>query len=180
MARTSSFIHVHHLIRQLIRQNNELQQKVNELQHLVEANQVDQMNAMGVIENLRTDKEKEYKKNAKSDDEKIHELRKNYEAEIKHLQNELSNAISEKIAFEETRQNYVDELDCLKVNLVATEELYKNATAELMVLKSQNATLKQEITANENELKAKQEEVDVVKVQVSNFLATFSCMSHPL
>lgn len=125
------------------------------------------MTALKAIEKLKADKESECKQITKSDDEKIAELRKNYEAEIAHLKNELSEAIGEKIAFEDTRQNYIDELDCLKVNLVATEELYKNSAADVAVLKSQNATLKQQLTVKENELKSKQDEIEVTQVQVN-------------
>lgn len=138
-----------------------------ELQQLADKYKIEHSTALNTIEKLKADKENECKQNTKSDDEKIDEIRKNYDAEIAHLQTELSNAIGEKITFEDMRQSYIDELDCLKVNLVATEELYKNAAAEVAVLKSQKATLNQEITSKENELKEKQDEIDVINVQVN-------------
>lgn len=91
---------------------------------------------------------------------------KEFEKQLCDLQIELSNAIGEKLEFEDMRKTYIDELDCLKVNLVATEELYKNAVAEMLELKAQNARFKEELSKNRALVNANQEEIELVKEQV--------------
>lgn len=132
---------------QLTNQNVDLQQQLDDLQLLVEAN-------------------RQQKQISQSQSSDFAVEREQYQKQILELQNELSTIIAEKVETEDMRNVYIDELNCLRVNLTATEELYKNATAEIAVLKSQNATANQQLKENENRLKAQQEEIDVIKAQV--------------
>lgn len=91
------------------------------------------------------------------------------EALLQNLQVELSNAIAEKLEVEDMKKTYVEEIDCVQVNLVATEELYKAAKAETMELKAANATLKQDLKTMENTMAAQEEEMNVIRTQVEYY-----------
>lgn len=101
-----------------------------------------------------------------AESESIKNIRDEYENQIKVLQYELSKAIGEKIEFEDMKRHYINEMDCLKVNLVATEELYKENVAETSVLKSKNTYLAQQVTDNEKHLVGMQTEIEFLKTQV--------------
>lgn len=88
------------------------------------------------------------------------------EALVQNLQIELSNAIAEKLEYEDMKKTYIDEIDCVQVNLVATEELYKATKAESMELKAANATLEKELAGLKSAMGILQEEMNVVKAQV--------------
>lgn len=135
---------------QLIDENKELKQKLDELQ-LAEA-------AMPV-ETVPTPATNESENEAKK---RCAEL----EALVQNLQVELSNAIAEKLEYEDMKKAYIDEIDCVQVNLVSTEELFKAAKAETMELKANNATLKQEVETLEKALAAQKEQMDVINAQV--------------
>lgn len=96
------------------------------------------------------------------------------EALVQNLQIELSNAIAEKLEYEDTKKTYIDEIDCVQVNLVATEELYKATKAESMELKAANATLKQELDGLRSAMAILQEQMNVVKAQVKCYSAIYS------
>lgn len=96
----------------------------------------------------------------------IAEMKSKYEQQIQTMQFELSKAIGENLEIEDIKKVYVDELDCLKVNLVATEELYKESVAQQNILKSRNAFLSQEINDNKRQMIKMQDEIDLLKAQV--------------
>lgn len=91
----------------------------------------------------------------------------NLKEKIQHLELELSKAIADKLEFEDTRQNYIDEIDCIKVNFVATEELYKQARAESLEFKAENLTLKQEVEKLRKEIDEQKHEMSLVQAQVN-------------
>lgn len=109
---------------------------------------------------------------AKTNDEAKNEI-KQREQQIENLQLELSKLIGEKLEFEEIRQNYIDELDCTKVNYVAAEELAKKSKAEALELKSENLTLKQEIEKLEKSMEEQGHELSFTKAQVCKFIFHF-------
>lgn len=93
---------------------------------------------------------------------------------VQNLQIELSNAIAEKLEYEDTKKTYIDEIDCIQVNLVATEELYKATKAETKELKAANATLKQELAGLKCAMDTLREEMNVVKAQVKCYSVIYS------
>lgn len=56
-----------------------------------------------------------------------------------------SSSAVDNLNIEEMKQIYIDEIDCLKVNLVATEELYKECLAQKNELLARNACMADEI-----------------------------------
>lgn len=135
---------------QLIDENKELKQKLNEIQ-LAEAAESEEK----VTTAAANESENEAKK-------RCAEL----ESLVQNLQVELSNAIAEKLEYEDMKKTYIDEIDCVQVNLVSAEELFKAAKAETMELKADNATLKQEVETLEKALAAQKEQMDVINAQV--------------
>lgn len=93
------------------------------------------------------------------------------EARVQNLQIELSNAIAEKLEHDDMKKTYIDEIDCVQVNLVATEELFKVAKAETLELKAENVTLKQDVKRLENTSTVQQEELNVIKAQVKYYFS---------
>lgn len=93
------------------------------------------------------------------------EIKQKYEEQIQTMQFELSKAIGESMEFEDMKKTYIDEIDCLKVNLVATEELYKESVAQQNILKSRNAFLSQEINDNKRQITKLQADNDALKAQ---------------
>lgn len=98
---------------------------------------------------------------------------KQLEEQIDNLQLELSKLIGDKLEFEEIRQNYIDELDCLKVNCVAAEELAKQSKAESLELKAENLTLKQELEKLKKSMEEQGHELSLAKAQVRKWLINF-------
>lgn len=138
---------------QLLDENNELKQKLSDLQADNRAYDV-----KGVAENGNAE--------AKKRCAELEEL-------VKNLHVELSNAIAEKLEFEDMKTTFADEIDCVQVNLVATEEMYKLSKAEALELKATNATLKQDIKTLEDRLAVKQEEISTIKAQVKTVTGFF-------
>lgn len=99
-------------------------------------------------------------------DANIANIRKEYEQKLQPLQFELSKAIGENMEFEDMKSTYIDEINCLKVNLVATEELYKESVAQSNILTSRNAYLSQELTDNKKHIGAMNSEIEFLKQQV--------------
>lgn len=148
---------------QLNRQNVELQYKIVELQQLVENRHLVQIDEIdGVSQNCTNDE-------ATITESVVAEISKQHEQQIQTMQFELSKAIGENMEFEDMKKSYIDEIDCLKVNLVATEELYKENVAQTNILKSRNLFLSQEITDNRKQIATMQTDVDLLKAQVSNW-----------
>lgn len=119
-----------------------------------------------VIQNGATHRATYANEQATKSDAMVAEIKEQYEEKIHTMQFELSKAIGENMEFEDMKKTYVDEIDCLKVNLVATEELYKENVAQTNILKSRNAFLSQEITDNRKQISALQTDNDLLKAQV--------------
>lgn len=144
-------------IAQLIDENKELKQKLGELQSAKKATTDDNVAVAAAVAAAAT--HEKVKNEAKKRCEELDVL-------VQNLQVELSNAIADKLEIEEMKKAYIDEIDCVQVNLVATEELFKASKAETMELKAVNATLKQDLKTLQNTLNAQQDEMNVIKAQV--------------
>lgn len=138
----------------------DLQGKLVELQQLIESQQIARM----------AESERDTTDSAAHTAAAVAEMQNKYEQEIQTLQLELSKAIGESLEFEDMKKSYINEMDCLKVNLVATEELYKESVADQNILKSRNAFLSQEINDNKKQIISMQSEIGLLKAQVNNFI----------
>lgn len=138
----------------------DLQGKLVELHQLIESQQIARM----------AESERDTTDSAAHTAAAVAEMQNKYEQEIQTLQLELSKAIGESLEFEDMKKSYINEMDCLKVNLVATEELYKESVADQNILKSRNAFLSQEINDNKKQIISMQSEIGLLKAQVNNFI----------
>uniref|UniRef100_A0A1A9WJX5 CC2-LZ domain-containing protein n=1 Tax=Glossina brevipalpis TaxID=37001 RepID=A0A1A9WJX5_9MUSC len=79
-------------------------------------------------------------KNRNSSNEEIYIKRDEHVKVVKRLQSQLSELLAKNLDFKDVEKQYIDELNCLKVNLAAAEELIKRSRAEI-----------QEVNANKQE-----------------------------
>lgn len=160
---------------QLTKCNNELHKKIDDLQRIIHVHQTTMNDAVDVEISAQAE--------SIAGDENIENVRKEYEQKIRTMQFELSKAIGENMEFEDMKNTYMDEINCLKVNLVATEELYKESVAQSNILTSRNAYLSQELTDNKKHIGAMNSQIDFLKQQVCDSILRYfhiSCDSYNL
>lgn len=88
------------------------------------------------------------------------------ECQLQNLKLELANAIAMKVDTDEAHRESIKQYDRQNVELLAIQELYKNATAEIATLKAQNDGLRREIEQTKNEMAEHQEQINVLQAQV--------------
>ncbi|XP_023162583.2 NF-kappa-B essential modulator isoform X2 [Drosophila hydei] len=64
----------------------------------------------------------------------------------KDLQRQMSALLAENLQFKDMKKTYIEEIDCLKVNLTSAEELMKVMSADVNALKSKDAEKDEQIT----------------------------------
>ncbi|XP_064540322.1 NF-kappa-B essential modulator isoform X3 [Drosophila montana] len=69
-----------------------------------------------------------------------------HECQVKDLQRQMSALLAENLEFKDMKKTYVDEIDCLKVNLTSAEELLNVMRADVNALKAKDAQKDDEIT----------------------------------
>ncbi|KAM7341938.1 NF-kappa-B essential modulator kenny isoform 2-T4 [Cochliomyia hominivorax] len=79
--------------------------------------------------------------------------RREHNMEIKTLQRQLSELLAKNLDLTDLEKQYLDELNCLKVNLTAAEELIKENRTRILALKNENTQQQQQIELLENTLK---------------------------
>lgn len=133
---------------QLFQQNYDLQAKVAELQHLAELsrktrlqNDAEQINAL------------------KSKNEQL-------EGQLQNLKLELANAIAMKVDTDEAHRESIKQNDQQNVKLLAIQELYKNATAEIASLKAQSDGPRRELEQIKSVAADYQDQINVLQAQV--------------
>lgn len=126
---------------QLFHQNYDLQAKVAELQHLAELSRKTCMqNEQDLFVTEKLEK-------------------KQLEKQIESLKSELANSIAMNVEIEEAHQD-------TKVKLVAIQELFKNATAEIANLKKKNEDLQRDLVGTKALANEYRENVSVIQTQV--------------
>lgn len=108
-----------------------------------------------------------------NDEEQINALKsKNAELEnqMQNLKLELANAIAVKVDTDEAYCENIKKYDRQNVELLAIQELYKNATAEIASLKAQNDGLRRELEHTENAMAECREQTNVIQAQVSGIV----------
>ncbi|KRF79212.1 NF-kappa-B essential modulator isoform X3 [Drosophila virilis] len=68
------------------------------------------------------------------------------EHEVKDLQRQMSALLAENLEFKDMKKTYIEEIDCLKVNLTSAEELLNVMRADVNALKAKDAQKDDEIT----------------------------------
>uniref|UniRef100_A0A1A9ZAR8 CCHC NOA-type domain-containing protein n=1 Tax=Glossina pallidipes TaxID=7398 RepID=A0A1A9ZAR8_GLOPL len=81
----------------------------------------------------------------KSSSDAIYIKRDEHQKVIKDLERQLSELLAKNLDFNDMEKQYIDELNCLKVNLTAAEELIRQSHAEINELKASNLAKQQRI-----------------------------------
>lgn len=138
---------------QLFQQNYDLQAKVAELQHLAELSR---------------------KTRLQNDAEQINALKSRndqLENQMQNLKLELANAIAMKVDTDEAHRESIKQYDQQNVEVLAIQELYKNATAEIASLKAQNEGLRRELEQMKTVTADCRDQINVIQAQVRRGIA---------
>lgn len=96
-----------------------------------------------------------------------------HQRQLKVLQREMSVVVAKNLEFDDLKNVYVDELNCLKVNLSAAEELHAKQRAELARQAREIETKDVSLSENIRELKTLAEQVDVLSAQLDIYKVDF-------
>ncbi|XP_058462399.1 NF-kappa-B essential modulator-like [Malaya genurostris] len=93
--------------------------------------------------------------------------------QLKMLQREMSVVVAKNLEFEDMKKVYIDELNCLKANLIAAEELHAKYRAEIHRLAKEVESKSVSFAENFRELKSVSEQVDVLTAQLDIYKNDF-------
>lgn len=105
-----------------------------------------------------------------NDEEQINALKsqnEQLEIQMQNLKLELANAIAMKVDTDEAYDESITKYDRQNVELLAIQELYKNASAEIATLKAQSEGLRREIEHTSQVMTECREQTNVIQAQVS-------------
>uniref|UniRef100_A0A0K8TPU5 Putative polyubiquitin binding domain of nemo n=1 Tax=Tabanus bromius TaxID=304241 RepID=A0A0K8TPU5_TABBR len=92
---------------------------------------------------------------------------------MKHLKEKLSEIAAQNLDLQDMKKVYVDEINCLKVNLVAAEELLKKQRVEIDTLKLKNKEMDELFKSYEEDKNAMKEEVALLREQLNTYRRDF-------
>uniref|UniRef100_A0A336LTB5 CSON000146 protein n=1 Tax=Culicoides sonorensis TaxID=179676 RepID=A0A336LTB5_CULSO len=92
---------------------------------------------------------------------------------VKELNRKTSDLLAQNLEFEDMKKVYKDELDCLKVNLTAAEELHKEMRNTISTLNTSNTENCKRVEDVSKKLKVVQDENDLLKAQVEIYHKDF-------
>lgn len=96
-----------------------------------------------------------------------------HQRQLKVLQREMSVVVARNLEFDDMKNVFVDEINCLKVNLTAAEELHAKHRAELARQAREIETKDVSLAENIRELKTLAEQVDVLSAQLDIYKVDF-------
>lgn len=96
-----------------------------------------------------------------------------HQRQLKVLQREMSVEVAKNLEFQDMKNNYIDEINCLKVNLTAAEELHAKHRAEIARQARDIETKDVSLAENIRELKTLAEQVDVLSAQLDIYKVDF-------
>lgn len=139
----------------MFQQNNDLQEKVAELQKLAELNRTSGLQA----EKIRSDG--------------INKGMEQKDKQILELKSELANVIASKVELDEINRENIEKWKSLQIELTAVQGLYRNASEENGKVMIQNENLKQDIIQSKKLIAKYREEIDVIQTQVIIIIRLF-------
>ncbi|XP_055848721.1 NF-kappa-B essential modulator-like isoform X2 [Episyrphus balteatus] len=92
---------------------------------------------------------------------------------IKDFERQLSVIVAENLELKDMQQQYIDEINCLKVNLVAAEELQKKSDADIQFLKASDVEKSEMFNKFEAERKSLRIDLDVLTQQLEIYSKDF-------
>lgn len=92
---------------------------------------------------------------------------------VKDFERQLSAIVAENLELKDLQQQYIDEINCLKVNLVAAEELQKKADEDIKFLKASDEEKSEMFSKFEAERKSLRVDLDVLTHQLEIYCRDF-------
>lgn len=89
-----------------------------------------------------------------------------HEAVLKDMRHQLSELAAENLDFKDMKKVYMDELNCLKVNLTAAEELHRDMRDTIATLRTRDEESRKRVDDVTAQLQGLQDENALLKVQV--------------
>lgn len=89
-----------------------------------------------------------------------------HDAIVKDMRHQLSDLAAQNLEFQDMKKLYKDELDCLKVNLTAAEELHRDMRDTITTLRLRDEESRKRSDDLTGQLQAVQDESALLKVQV--------------
>ncbi|XP_037940929.1 NF-kappa-B essential modulator [Teleopsis dalmanni] len=137
-----------------------------------------------IIENMRTQIEKleqqqlasfEFVPKTLNDCQNKHEYvdRLEHERVKKQFERQLSELLAENLDLNDVQKQYMDEINCLKVNLTAAKEIIKKSQADIEILRSNDFEKSQIFESYETERKKLKEEMLLLRQQVEIYSKDF-------
>lgn len=96
-----------------------------------------------------------------------------HDRQIKVLQREMSVHVAKNLEFEDMQKIYIDELNCMKVNLTAAENVHSNQRLQMERMTKDIETKDVSLAENIRELKSLAEQVDVLTAQLDIYKVDF-------
>lgn len=96
-----------------------------------------------------------------------------HQRQLKALQREMSVVVARNLEFDDMKNVYVDEINCMKVNLAAAEELHAKNRTELARQAREIEGKDVSLAENIRELKTLAEQVDVLQAQLDIYKVDF-------
>ncbi|XP_055528798.1 NF-kappa-B essential modulator isoform X2 [Wyeomyia smithii] len=152
--------------------------ELDELRKMLSEKQSILQNMAGEIERLELEKHefvvvKSNKPNVKDRDGLEFITKEEHDRQLKVLQREMSAVVAQNLQFEDMKKVFIDEINCLKVNMVAAEELHGKHRAEISRMAKEIETKDVSLAENIRELKSLSEQVDVLTAQLDIYKTDF-------
>lgn len=92
---------------------------------------------------------------------------------VKNFERQLSEIVAENLELKDLQQQYIDEINCLKVNLVAAEELHVKNQDDIKFLKASDEEKSEMFSKFDEERKALRVDLDVLRQQLDIYCRDF-------
>lgn len=152
--------------------------ELDELRKMLSEKQSILQNLANQIERLELEKQEFVVVNSNKPDAKRKDglefiTKDEHDRQLKVLQQEMSVVLAQNLQFEDMKKVFVDELNCLKVNMAAAEELHSKHRVEINRMAREIETKDVSLAENIRELKTLSEQVDVLTAQLDIYKNDF-------
>ncbi|XP_053689807.1 NF-kappa-B essential modulator [Sabethes cyaneus] len=152
--------------------------ELDELRKMLSEKQSILQNMARQIERLELEKQEFVVVNSNKPDIKDRDglefiTKEEHDRQLKVLQREMSVVLAQNLQFEDMKKLFIDEINCLKVNMTAAEELHAKHRAEIHRMTKEIETKDVSLAENIRELKSLSEQVDVLTAQLDIYKNDF-------
>ncbi|XP_017479064.1 PREDICTED: NF-kappa-B essential modulator isoform X1 [Rhagoletis zephyria] len=139
-----------------------------------------------LIANMRTQIEKlemqqlssfevisKFGKNEKQPEKSEYVTRLEHERIVKDFERNMSSLLAEKLEVSDMQKQYIDEINCLKVNLTASEELVNQLQSDIALLKASDKEKTEQFEVHARQRDEMREELGILRQQVDVYSRDF-------